>query len=224
MIMNNIISPNEFLKKTNEEMYEIYKNVSIENQYLKLKLYGIKSNYNDNNDIINISEEIDRLSKENVILKEKIEQQNIRITKLEKDVIELKSRDEPITVREGMNALEQHIMLEIVGTKRKMRGYYGALNLFNDNKYEESCKKYLKDNNITEDHINLMVSLKKEGNISAHENRPVIKRSEWDNLVVSMLDDPNDIHDVNMVKDLLHLAEKYNPIECKSDDWIIKKP
>ena len=67
-----------------------------------------------------------------------------------------------------------------------------------------------------------MLEIKQFGNNIAHI-RPSIQRKEWDDLVISMLDDPTDIKDVQMAKDILKLLEIYNPVPL-TGDWILKKP
>jgi hypothetical protein len=48
-------------------------------------------------------------------------------------------------------------------------------------------------------------------------------RNEWDGLVTSMLDDPTDVDDVKMVKELLVVADVYNKV-LPSGEWMINKP
>lgn len=192
----------------------------------------------ENKKLINEHEiNIEKLLKENEELKQKIsvleehvkQQDNIiadmknDIGKLNQAITELKSRDEPITVREGITALEQQMMVEITGSKKKTRPFYGILDLAKDKHYKINYNNYLQKYNITQDHIDLLVSLKKEGNKAAHCDRPVLMRNEWDGLVTSMLDDPTDVDDVKMVKELLVVADTYNKV-MPNGEWMINKP
>ena len=70
-------------------------------------------------------------------------------------------------------------MLEIIGSKKKMRQFYGISQLFhNSPNYNIQCQNYLNGHNITIDHIDLIVSLKKDGNRAAHADRPTLKKQE----------------------------------------------
>ena len=167
---------------------------------------------------------------ENKELKEENKQLKIDIIELKNDNYQLKldvdilkRRDDPITVREGFVSLEKHIMLEITGSKKKARGFNDVKILFKDPSYSVQCTAYLKNHNITEDHINIISELKDKGNKSAHVQRPDISRSEWDELAISMLDDPTDIDDIRLTKDLLKLLESYTGIGSDGS-LIISKP
>jgi FtsZ-binding cell division protein ZapB len=158
-----------------------------------------------------LNDEIEYLKKENeefkkIILEQnkKINELNNTVNNLSKDINELKKRNESIIIREGFVALEKYIMLEILQSKKKIRGFNGIQDLFKDNRYQNECNKYLVDKNITIDHINIISELK-------------------DNLAITMLDDPQDADDIKLTKELLDLLQKYNNIE-QNGDWIIKKP
>ena len=162
------------------------------------------------------------LNKDNADLKKNNIDLNMAITTLQNDVKLLKKRDEPITVREGMVVLEEYIMIEILGSKKKARYFPNILDLFNDNNYVNQCQIYLTNHGITRDHVNLMVQLRRDGNYSAHNGRPLLTRSEWNDLIISAID-PNDVDDVRMSGELLSLLEKYSPPNA-SDPWEIEKP
>jgi hypothetical protein len=154
-------------------------------------------------------------------LKETVQKQNIKITKLEEDIKELKSRDTPITIREAMNILETHIMVELVGSKRQANRFYGLYDLSRQPNYLLSFEKFLEDNKITQEHIDLLLELKKEGNKSAHSNRPTYNKDEWKQILLESLDDPSNKQDIIMIDDIITLMEKYNPV---GNPWIMTKP
>jgi hypothetical protein len=217
--LNNILKSNDILKQNN---------ISLTQHFIQLTEYIQHTNLT--------IEDIDELKSENLKLKIKINEleQNIldqtcnynqRISTLENTLLELKSKDESITAREGITALEKHIMLDIIGSKKRIRRYFGIQQLFEDENYFYECQKYLDEHNITKEHIYLIASLKKSGNRCVHQNRPLVNRKDWNNLLVSMLDDPNDFEDINMVHDLLKLFEKYIPPPVSDNDgWQIIHP
>lgn len=182
--------------------------------------------------IKNLEEQIATLQEEikdrDIAHKEEIKYQNERITLLEEDIKQLKSRDDPITVREAFVALERSILIEITGSKKKARYFNGLKDLFDKNQNKLECDAFLLKHNITRDHINLIPEIKDVGNISVHENRPSFERIIWDNFAINailcsqQLDLDDD--DKQMIGDLLKLLEKYYPVVPDVNEWVIKKP
>lgn len=88
----------------------------------------------------------------------------------------------------------------------------------------EELKKRLEhlENELTKNHLLLLCDLKikKGGNIATYANRPVLKRNEWNDMLINMISDADE-HSVGL--DLLNLLEKYNKVSS-SEDWIIKGP
>jgi hypothetical protein len=74
---------------------------------------------------------------------------------------------------------------------------YGMQDFLKQKEYTDQSNEFLRTNLITNDHIDLIASLKQDG------NRLSYPRSEWNNLLISALDDPNDIDDIKMITDLL---------------------
>jgi hypothetical protein len=227
---------------------EVYQNLKRENNDLQAKFLLITHNERLLQETINnakilvaekeqLKEENDKLRAENNILKYKINEiedknkileehinkQNKRITDLENDVKELKSRDDPITIREGFCSLEKYIIKEILGenfSNTKARKIHGITNLFEDVNYKNECEEFLRKHNLTEDHIFLIPDLKENGNKSAHE-RPSTTRKEFEDITLSYLIDNND---KMMAKDLLSYLESQNPYNKNTNEWIITKP
>jgi hypothetical protein len=213
-----------------------YKKILDENIELKKQINQYYDNERILRETIRINDlTIEELKKENEMLKnellqlklklqeqsEIIKEQNIKITNLEKDVKELKERDTPITIREAMSILETHMMVDLVGSKRQANRYYGINDLSERDNYKLIYNKYLKSNGISQEHIDLILELKKEGNKYAHSNRPTYNKDEWKDMLINSLDDPNNQQDIKMIEDILVLMEKYNPL---SDPWIMNKP
>ena len=145
-----------------------------------------------------LRKKIAELEEKNISLEEQLNYQNKRMSVLEKDIEELKNRDMPITIREGISTLEQYIFMDVLGPdiskekiKKIQRKIRGAHNLFNDPSYKQECEQFLENNNLTEDHIFLIPDLKKSGNTSAH-NRPDILRSEFEANALLTFDDEDE--------------------------------
>jgi hypothetical protein len=184
--------------------------------------------------ITGLRKDIVELKIENKELKEHGIQQDIIITGLKDDivelkkdnkkfldiVIELKARDDPLTVREALSTLEQKIMFEIVGSNRTVKKFNGIYQLSQDKIYQNDYNQYLTKYGLTEDHIELLIDIKTFGNKIAH-TRPLIARKEWDELIISMLDDPTNVKDIQLIKDILTLMEKYYPVPL-TGEWILK--
>jgi len=200
-----------------------------ENEMLKNELLQLKLKLQEQSEIIKEQTEI--IKEQNIKItnldktvqeqSEIIKEQKIKITNLEKDVKELKERDTPITIREAMSILETHMMVDLVGSKRQANRYYGINDLSERDNYKLIYNKYLKSNGISQEHIDLILELKKEGNKYAHSNRPTYNKDEWKDMLINSLDDPNNQQDIKMIEDILVLMEKYNPL---SDPWIMNKP
>ena len=214
-----LTSNNNALQARNEELErdkEIYQMIIKENKEL---MEEHKTN-------------IEKLMNENTMLNNKflslekhIDNQDKRITELEKNIQEFKNRDEPITVREGFVSLEKYIIIEILGSKNKVRNFYGVVDLvdlFRSKEYEKECKNFLIKYGLTTEHINFIPDMKEYGNTSAHK-RPIVTKNEFEKMALLLISD-NDDDDKNMLKDLLEYLEIKNPIDETTGLWEIKKP
>ena len=164
--------------------------------------------------------ENERLNDKILSMEEHIDNQDKRISSLEKSIQELQDKDDTLTIREGFVSLEKYIMLEIVGSKKKARSFYGVKDLFGSKQYESECKNFMAAYKITVDHINLISEMKEYGNKSAHA-RPVILKSEFENIALSYLSDDDD---KDMTRDLLQYLELKSPYDMITGLWEIKKP
>jgi hypothetical protein len=77
-------------------------------------------------------------------VREMIEQNCERIRASGKDVYELKKdateRKQRVEKLEGKYSMEKHIMISIVGSKKKMRHYHNIWEPFRDPKYNNECE------------------------------------------------------------------------------------
>lgn len=113
--------------------------------------------------------------------------------------------------------------MDVLGSnfsKAKARKIQSVHNLFKDPSYDKECKQFLKNNNMTEDHIYLISDLKKDGNMSAH-NRPDILRSEFEKNALLTFDDEDD---KKMTLDLIEYLATASKIDPNSVLFTIKKP
>jgi hypothetical protein len=154
----------------------------------------------------------------------KIEEQKVQIIDLTNKVIALEKRDNPITVREAMTHLEKNIMFEILGSKKLVKRYGTIRDVLKETNptIVSYIANYFTDNHIDEDHMYHLLDLKENGNLSAHEYRPSLKRNEWNQFINSTLGDPTE-EEINMNNNLLNLLEKYSPVTSADSTWIIQK-
>lgn len=89
-----------------------------------------------------------------------------------------------------------------------------------DPNYKDKCDNFLKNHNLSEDHIFLIPDLKENGNKSAHE-RPSTTKKEFEYITLSYLNDNNN---KMMAKDLLCYLELKNPYDINTNEWTIIKP
>jgi predicted transcriptional regulator len=90
-------------------------------------------------------------------VREMIERNWESIKALEKDVQEMKKdmteRKKRVEKLEEKYSMEKHIMVSIVGSKKKMRHYDNIWELFRDPKYKNECEAYLAAYSLTEDDL-----------------------------------------------------------------------
>ena len=180
-----------------------------ENEELKKKLKELEDKFNI-------------LETDHNILKSGFQELNNKYIDIMAEIDVLKSRDNPITVREAFITLESHIKVKITGSKRKARSIGDIQSLFNNPDYKQDCDNFLNEHCITKDHIYLFATLKEKGNRATHADR-TIKREDLDDLAESMLPIPIDPEDVVMTHDLLKVLDKIVPIN-KDGTWNIENP
>jgi hypothetical protein len=139
------------------------------------------------------------------------------IIRLKKDMVEMKTLHEFITVREIFETLEQRMMIEITGSKRKASQYDNIFQM-NHSVSNYGYDRYFEKYGLTNDHIVLIMTLKKFGNNVFI--RSTIKLKEFESIIISILDDiiidyANN-QDIEYVKDILKLLKIY-----KLDQYVL---
>ena len=180
------------------------------NKELKEKVILLESN----NNVLRITMDeidlcIDTLKRENEMLKAKISELERKLANLESRLVELESRDSPNTVREAMRVLESHICLAIVGSKSKMKmnKLYNLANINGDPTLKVRKEEIMAFLGIEEKHLNMLAFLNDEGDNSAHDNRPVYSRTEWETVII---DEDEDEEEEKTIKlKLLKCLEHY---------------
>jgi hypothetical protein len=133
---------------------------------------------------------------------------NMKITELQREINELtKNKTELITVRKLFTTLEQNIMIDITGSRRTSALFTNILQLLSA-RYNIQFNSYFTKYSLTEDHIFLMMEIKKYGNNVIIS--PTINLKELELKIISILEVPNNTKDNQMIKDILKLFEVYN--------------
>jgi hypothetical protein len=188
----------------------------------------------------NLHQNLGELQKENLLLKSQNEMLNNKLIDYEKRIVELETRDEPITIREAIRILEAHICLEAVGgskTKFKKGNYnFDAIAKTADPKVTSELKKVLIKRGLSSDHLTTISYLKDCGDFGAHVRRPGMTKLEWiaaltkdDISEASELDvDEEDqklaLMEIKIKTDLVNVLEGYNPSPSSGGIWEIRNP
>eukprot|EP00981_Chlorochromonas_danica_P002360 scaffold453_cov187-Ochromonas_danica.AAC.30 len=138
---------------------------------------------------------VDELKKENELLKVEKNQMVEDIKTMKMEIAELKLRDEPITVREAMRALEGSICYEACGSKAKYKKLH-----------------------FDEEHLDEIVFLKEQGNVACHRDRPAISFAGWKKL---MEEGAQEESEKSLRSDLLSALKGYFPIADDDEPWRI---
>lgn len=177
-------------------------------------------------EINELKENVRILVEENKVLKIINNEYKQKINSLEADVALLKSRDEPITIREAVRVLESCICLEVVGGSKTQfrKGNFNISEILKGGK-EHELNEVIKRSGLTLDHLDTLRYLKDYGDYITHANRPKLTKREWFDMLEintsSELDDDEDLP--KQQKDLLKALERYFP--CEDDDlWNIVDP
>ncbi len=74
---------------------------------------------------------------------------------------QLKLKELPLTMRDALSTLERHLMIEIVGSKRKSIRFEDIFQLEQDPIYKNDYANCLIKYGLTDDHIDLMLIIRK---------------------------------------------------------------
>jgi uncharacterized coiled-coil protein SlyX len=128
----------------------------------------------------------------------------------------IEKRDVPITILEAMVLLEREMSIDMFSTNTVSKNTIKKCFLFSAKNIVQcqvpevitARNAYLKRHNLSDDHLYSIAPLKEKGNIECHENRPVLTRQEWNDIMAGMGDD----EDLQMRLELLNLLEHYRPV------------
>ena len=109
-----------------------------------------------------LKEDTKRLKDDTIFLRFQLEDLKVRVVNQDDKISSLQKRTDAITMRDGMFALEQYIMLDIIGSKKKMRRIHGFDYLSNSEDYKDKYQTYLANHDLSQDHIDLLISLNKD--------------------------------------------------------------
>ena len=179
--------------------------------FLELEVATLKT------DIINLNTEIISLKTENSILNDRL--------------LAVESRDTPITIREAMRKLEGSICRDAAGSGTRYRTYCNIkkINGASDTGIQTALKQVLLARHLTSDHITALGFLKKCGDDQTHQQRPVLSKSLWPNLLETALcqgcDENEAKFNSQLAQGLFSALEYYNPcLEQDDGPWLISGP
>ena len=192
--------------------------VEEKNIVLELEVATLKT------DNINLKTEIITLKTEIITLKTDIISLNNRLLVVE-------SRDTPITIREAMRNLERSICRDAAGSGTRYKTYFNIkkINGATETGIQSALKQVLLDRHLTSDHIIALGFLKKCGDDQTHQQRPVMPKSLWPNLLETALRRGCDEHEAKsnslLAQGLFSALEYYNPCLQQDDGpWLISGP
>jgi uncharacterized coiled-coil protein SlyX len=140
----------------------------------------------------------------------------------------IEKRDVPITIREAMVLLEREMSIDMFNTNTVSKNTIKKCFLFSAKNIVQcqvpevitARNAYLKRHNLSDDHLYSIAPLKEKGNIECHENRPVLTRQEWNDVMAGMGDD----EDLQMRLELLNLLEHYRPVSTDGKRNLAQSP
>ena len=179
--------------------------------FLELEVATLKT------DIINLNTEIISLKTENSSLNDRL--------------LAVESRDTPITIREAMRKLEGSICRDAAGSGTRYRTYCNIkkINGASETGIQTALKQVLLARHLTSDHITALGFLKKCGDDQTHQQRPVLSKSLWPNLLETALcqgcDENEAKFNSQLAQGLFSALEYYNPcLEQDDGPWLISGP
>ena len=179
--------------------------------FLELEVATLKT------DIINLNTEIISLKTENSSLNDRL--------------LAVESRDTPITIREAMRKLEGSICRDAAGSGTRYKTYFNIkkINGATETGIQTALKQVLLARHLTSDHITALGFLKKCGDDQTHQQRPVLSKSLWPNLLETALcqgcDENEAKFNSQLAQGLFSALEYYNPcLEQDDGPWLISGP
>ena len=179
--------------------------------FLELEVATLKT------DIINLNTEIISLKTENSSFNDRL--------------LAVESRDTPITIREAMRKLEGSICRDAAGSGTRYKTYCNIkkINGASETGIQTALKQVLLARHLTSDHITALGFLKKCGDYQTHQQRPVLSKSLWPNLLETALcqgcDENEAKFNSQLAQGLFSALEYYNPcLEQDDGPWLISGP
>ena len=179
--------------------------------FLELEVATLKT------DIINLNTEIISLKTENSSFNDRL--------------LAVESRDTPITIREAMRKLEGSICRDAAGSGTRYKTYFNIkkINGATETGIQTALKQVLLARHLTSDHITALGFLKKCGDDQTHQQRPVLSKSLWPNLLETALcqgcDENEAKFNSQLAQGLFSALEYYNPcLEQDDGPWLISGP
>ena len=179
--------------------------------FLELEVATLKT------DIINLNTEIISLKTENSSLNDRL--------------LAVESRDTPITIREAMRKLEGSICRDAAGSGTRYKTYFNIkkINGATETGIQTALKQVLLARHLTSDHITALGFLKKCGDDQTDQQRQVLSKSLWPNLLETALcqgcDENEAKFNSQLAQGLFSALEYYNPcLEQDDGPWLISGP
>ena len=179
--------------------------------FLELEVATLKT------DIINLNTEIISLKTENSSFNDRL--------------LAVESRDTPITIREAMRKLEGSICRDAAGSGTRYKTYFNIkkINGATETGIQTALKQVLLARHLTSDHITALGFLKKCGDDQTDQQRQVLSKSLWPNLLETALcqgcDENEAKFNSQLAQGLFSALEYYNPcLEQDDGPWLISGP
>ena len=213
--------------------------VQEKNIFLELEVATLKTEITSlNTEIISLNTEITSLNTEITSLNTEIISLNTEIISLKTEnssfndrLLAVESRDKPITIREAMRKLEGSICRDAAGSGTRYKTYCNIkkINGASETGIQTALKQVLLARHLTSDHITALGFLKKCGDDQTHQQRPVLSKSLWPNLLETALcqgcDENEAKFNSQLAQGLFSALEYYNPcLEQDDGPWLISGP
>jgi hypothetical protein len=173
--------------------------------------------------IVTLKQENELLKEEIKELKEQREMLLGRLDKVEATLTTAQARDKPISIREAMRILENHICFTAAGSKNRYGKFFSfsRIEQRGDSDVQAALAKTLADLGLTSDHCDRLDFLKEEGDNAAH-HRPVLTVDEWNTALQE--EDDEEKQQQNIDIDLLAALMQYCPPHAITKELVIAGP